>query len=52
MKSELSRRNFLRLSAGGSALTVNGLKSLASADAASAAPLPMDPKEPDRLFSP
>jgi uncharacterized protein (DUF608 family) len=52
MKSELSRRNFLRLSAGASALTVNGLKGFASTGAASETPVPMDPKEPDRLFSP
>jgi len=52
MKNELSRRNFLRLSAGASALTVNGLKGFASTGAAVEAPVPMDPKEPDRLFSP
>ena len=52
MESELSRRNFLRLSAGASALAANGLKGFAGAGAASEAPVPMDPKEPDRLFSP
>src|SRR5579864_3441524 len=52
MKSELSRRNFLRLSAGASALTVNGLSSFASPGGASEIPVPMDPKQPDRLFSP
>ena len=52
MKSELSRRNFLRLSAGASALGVNGLKGLASPGEPSEAPVPMNPKEPDRLFSP
>ena len=52
MESELSRRNFLRLSAGASALAANGLKGFAGAGAVSEAPVPMDPKEPDRLFSP
>jgi len=52
MKSELSRRNFLRLSAGASALTGNGLSNFARTGAASRAPVPMDSKEPDRLFSP
>ena len=52
MKTELSRRKFLAISAGASALTVNGLKGFAGAGGASEAPVPMDPKEPDRLFSP
>jgi len=52
MESELSRRDFLRLSAGASALTLNSVKSFAGTGAVSEAPVPMDPKEPDRLFSP
>jgi uncharacterized protein (DUF608 family) len=50
MKSELSRRNFLRLTAGATELSAKGLKGFASTDAASEMPIPMDPKEPDRLF--
>ena len=52
MKSELSRRNFLRLTAGATALTANGMKGFSATGAATEAPIPMDPKEPDRLFSP
>ena len=52
MKAELTRRNFLRLSAGASALTMNGLNGLADTGGASEALVPMDPKQPDRLFSP
>ena len=52
MKSRLSRRNFLSLSAGASALAVNGVNSFATAGPESKAPVPMDPKDPNRLFSP
>src|SRR5690348_5865278 len=51
-KSEFSRRNFLRLSAGATALTASGLKGFEGMASAAQAPIPMDPKEPDRLFSP
>ena len=52
MKSELSRRGFLRLTAGASALTASGVKGFATPAAAAETALPMDPKQPDRLFSP
>jgi len=52
MKSDFSRRNFLRLSAGASTLAMNGLKGFAATGSASETAMPMDPKEPDRLFSP
>ena len=52
MKLELTRRNFLRLAAGAGALTVNGRRGFARTEEESVAPVPMDPKEPDRLFSP
>jgi uncharacterized protein (DUF608 family) len=52
MNLELTRRNFLRLSAGTSALAFNGLNSLSGMGEVREAPAPMDPKEPDRLFSP
>lgn len=52
MESELSRRDFLRLSAGASALTLNGAQSFAEKGAVSEATVPMDPIDPDRLFSP
>ena len=52
MKTELSRRKFLAISAGASALTLNGVGSSAGSGRVPAAPVPMDPKEPDRLFSP
>jgi uncharacterized protein (DUF608 family) len=52
MNTELSRRKFLAISAGASALTLPGINSFAGTGAASEAPVPMDPKQPDRLFSP
>jgi len=52
MKIGLSRRTFLRISAGASALTWNRLKSFAGTGGASEAPTPGESKEPNRLFSP
>jgi uncharacterized protein (DUF608 family) len=52
MKLELSRRTFLRLSAGAGALTWTRLKSFAWTGGASEALTPGDWKDPNRLFSP
>ena len=52
MNTELSRRKFLAISAGASALTLNGLNGFSGTGAVPELPVPMDPKEPDRLFPP
>lgn len=45
MKTELSRRYLLRLTAGASVLSGNGLKGFEGIASAAEAPVPMDPKQ-------
>ena len=51
MRAELTRRNFLQLSAGVGALALHGLDGLDDTGGSTEALVPVDPKQPDRLFT-
>ena len=52
MKPEFTRRDFLRLSAAASAMAMHGPAGFAAGGDANSDAVPMDPNQPDRLFSP